>query len=116
MGELSKIEPVTFLDLVVYMGADSRKAFEAAAELMSDDEGPASAYDDETCSQRWRFGRLDLIVCFEGGAFDDWERGTRDLVKIKPVTREQAVRYFAAVRSGLDVFSEDTNEEEVPRG
>ena len=37
-----------------------------------------------------RFGKLNIIGCYEPKVFDAWKRGTEQLVAVRPVTRERA--------------------------
>lgn len=48
-------------------------------------------------SVSFTFGRLNLICCDER-QYEIWQRGTRELKAMRPVTREQAIEHFKALR------------------
>lgn len=42
-----------------------------------------------------RFGKLNIIICYDGDVrFDSWKKGTEELKKTKPNTRDHAIFVF----------------------
>jgi hypothetical protein len=50
-----------------------------------------------------RFGQLNLICCVYPKQYEAWRRGTLDLIKERPVTRERAIEVLEKIREGLGV-------------
>lgn len=69
-----------------------------------------SAYPDVAsyglCKETYnlRFGKLNLLCCTHQAAYDVWVKGTKQLIKQKPVERADAVKLFSRLRTeaGLD--------------
>lgn len=78
------------IDLVVLVTSDDLKCLMNYAKC---DEG----YNEQTTGN-FKFGNLNLIACSEINNFLTWMKGTEELIKRKPVTREEAVKLFKKLR------------------
>lgn len=79
------------IDLVLYMEEEDMEKILKLAEQKIHPEygtGEVSLY----------FGLLNLIICTDKLRFDIWKKGTLDLKKRAPVTREEAVEHFQFLR------------------
>lgn len=52
-------------------------------------------YGGEHCSLH--FGTLNLIICADDMRFESWRKGTEELIRRAPVTREEAVEHFQSL-------------------
>lgn len=52
-----------------------------------------------------RFGKLNLIVTTDQDQYNIWAQGTEFLTKIKPVTKDVAIKCFDALREGNPLIS-----------
>lgn len=66
--------------------------------LISLDDGNQALppYPDKSLSLR--FGKLNLICCFDDKTYANWLEGTSELTLKKPVTRAEAVATFKRIR------------------
>ena len=55
---------------------------------------------DEKGIAHVRFGMLNLILVRDAKTFAAWDRGTRELIARRPVTRAQAVQHMDRLRAG----------------
>jgi len=84
------------IDLVVLMSpADSRTLCD---HVQGDDMAERGEYDSGGHSFALRFGNLNLIVTTGWRHYACWRAGTEELVKRRPVTREEAVTHFTQRR------------------
>ena len=81
------------IDLVVRMERN-QEVLQMFTDLADD-----SGSDIEEAEQiSFRFGALNLIVCFSDKAYDVWFQGTALLIARRPVPREEAVALFSTMR------------------
>lgn len=81
-----KPTPNSDVDLVIYVDQQTAKRlFSLSDEPQSDAEGKYSTI---------MFGRLNLLVCTDETRFASWQKGTEQLCKQQPVTREDAIDVF----------------------
>lgn len=82
------------VDLVILVDPKTlRFLMGAFGDIKEDDE----SYKDMTSAQ-FSIGTLNLILCQEVKHYRQWQRGTKTLKAMAPVTREQAVALFASIR------------------
>ena len=75
------------IDLVVHMGKQTALRLNACADVRQPDE---KVYSDDVDIQ-FRFGKLNIIACYEPEVFAAWDNGTKELVARRHfVTREEA--------------------------
>lgn len=48
----------------------------------------------------FRFGMVNLLCCTTDEGFEQWVRGTTELIQQAPVGREEAVAHLSAIRKG----------------
>ena len=91
------------IDLVVFLSRDD------LAVLRQFDEGPDPRHTTNTGSEPdkpfedgvgapLRFGKLNLQCITDPKAYAVWWRGTQELKRLAPVTREKAVAHFKKLR------------------
>jgi hypothetical protein len=89
------------VDLVLLMSKlDAEDLLEYA------DKGDTAPYSigENTLWTQMRFGKLNLIICFDVRMYDTWKNGTKTLVKRSwtgSVTRDDAVKVFQGLRKKL---------------
>lgn len=87
------------LDLVVLMGvAEARRLMDVLEVLFPLPEDEQQAYGGfGSQGFRRRAGAIDLIVCTCPKRYEEWRKGTKELIAIAPVSREAAVDHFKAI-------------------
>ena len=73
-------------DVVVLMDKQTAEAFLALADKQSETH---TVYNDD-CDTSLRFGKLNLIICYAYEVFEAWHRCTTELIKCRPVSRDEA--------------------------
>lgn len=84
------------IDVVVYLSVDDMERLAKANEL--DFGKVVTDYGEGVGSACLQFGKLNLICVSSEQSFEIWRKGTEDLIKRKPVTREEAVNHFTILR------------------
>lgn len=53
-----------------------------------------------------KFGELNLVMTWDEKCFAEWKMATEDLIKAKPVTRDDAVAHFKRIEAIREVKKE----------
>lgn len=88
--------PDSDTDLVVLVDEESLIVLIKASAQKTESHGAQETYYEDGCSIR--FGKLNLLCVTEKKHFDIWQQGTDELVAMRPVSREKAIDYLAALR------------------
>lgn len=81
------------LDIVMLVDDD---AGDALVKICDDVEMETYDEIEDACL---RFGKLNLIMVTSQAIYDAWKTGTEQLITRKPVTRDEAVKVFTALRA-----------------
>jgi predicted nucleotidyltransferase len=74
------------IDLVVLMDTSTARRLNNMADAKQPD---SKIYSDDVDIQ-FRFGKLNIIACYEPEVFQAWRKGTLELAHRRPVTRDDA--------------------------
>lgn len=84
------------LDVVLLIeDADTRGHFIQHADSIL---GQSAGDQNDLATLSVKCGTVNFIICKSKEQFDLWKRGTDDLLKNRPVLRQQAIEYFNALR------------------
>lgn len=104
--------PDSDLDLVVLLAPDDVARVVEALEIEVPEDKAGQFYP----TLQVKLGKLNLIMETDVDRFHVWRKGTRVLKGMAPVTREQAVDTFKAMRRELEEVDNFTFNEEIRRG
>ena len=90
------------VDLVVPCSA--KTALRLIELLETEAEETARYFTGRTPLVTFRFGRLQLILAATPESYDVWKKGTQQLIKQAPVTRDEAVALFAKLREKANKY------------
>lgn len=99
--------PDSDIDLVCLLDEGDRIVFEADVNGDAGDGTEQELYESAGVIAL-RFGKLNLLLCLDEDAYRTWEQGTRELRARKPVTRDEAVEHFRALRKAAALERAET--------
>lgn len=91
------------VDLVILVSEEDlltlkRFAGEDEEPPKDSDSDPGTAGTDNGLTASLRFGPLNVICCTDPIAFAVWQKGTKQLMAERPVTKQRAIEHFRALR------------------
>lgn len=93
------------VDLVIFVGPDGDIPG-LNLVLNAADNDVASDYDG-SAGFPLTFGKLNLILCTKFEQYDCWAKGTADLIRRRPVTRDEAIAHLRALRIAAGLLPPD---------
>lgn len=83
------------IDLCVLLDISTLDLLRSKADQVSTRRSGIENERGNIClSDSLRFGKLNLLCFIDKGMYDVWKKATAFLIKKKPVTRKQAVKYI----------------------
>jgi len=76
----------------------------SAADIQPTEEGYVGS--EHICL---RFGALNLLICCSDRAYEAWRKGTDELIKRRPVTRDEAIEVMKCFRTEAGLEPEVLN-------